>query len=230
MELGLHPKRQKWYIERFIIHGWPRGEHSHKITPAPKRPQGLSIWRKLLLPAAYEDICHVTGQWRATDHHRLCRSGDTSHRKVLVCGAIMCVKKRRKLEYIKHHADVDTFSLMSALSDPISLTQIYKTRMCTHPECKMHFSVFMCYIWACVHVWFCTPKQVGNAIRCYILNQNSMSVGRYLVLWSLRVRTSFMPSFSSVVERHKRWGRRGKGGWEEYDLSLTLLDESALGG
>lgn len=36
------------------------GENSSQITPEPKGPQGLSIWGKLLLAAAYEDICHVT--------------------------------------------------------------------------------------------------------------------------------------------------------------------------
>lgn len=71
MELGLHPKRQKWSIERFILHGWPWGENSSQITAAPEGPQGLSIWRKLLLAAAYKDVCHVTLRSRATDHYRL---------------------------------------------------------------------------------------------------------------------------------------------------------------
>lgn len=126
MELGLYPKRQRWYIERFILHGWPWGENSSQITPEPKGPPGLSIWGKLLLVASYEDICHVTGLGRATDHYRLDCMGftwRTSHRKVLPCEAHM---REEKLQYIDLHADA--FSLLSVLSDPIS------SRRHTRPE------------------------------------------------------------------------------------------------
>lgn len=125
MELGLHPKRQRWYIERFILHGWPWGENSSQITPVPKGPLGLSIRGKLLLAAAYTRIFvtslddagqQITIDWTV----RVLR--DMSHRKVLLCevgvSAQMCLWEE-ELECINLHADDGAFSLLSILSDPI---------------------------------------------------------------------------------------------------------------
>lgn len=131
MELGLYPKRQRWHIERFIPHGWPWGERSRQITPEPEVPWGLSIWGKLLLVAANEDIFHVTGQWRATDQHWLDCSSLTWHVSLKRCCNVKleCARQRRKKEYTHLHADVNIISFISVLRPRLHADASQKIRI-----------------------------------------------------------------------------------------------------
>lgn len=70
--------------------------------------------------------------------------------------------------------------------------QIYKARMCTDPVCVCvctcaAFFVYVLYTVCILYVLVCRRdlvhlSRLGNTIRSYILDQNGMSVGRYLVL------------------------------------------------
>lgn len=141
-------------------------------------------------------------------------------------------EKRRKLQYINPHADVDTFSLMSALSDTdiqeqnmhSSWVQYACVRTCA--TC----CVYMLHMCLCACVILHTEAGWRTQLDAIFWIRTAwVSIG----IWFFEV--SGLPSniFYSILlfsGREKRaMGGRGKGGREEYDLSLTLLDESALG-
>lgn len=104
MELGLYPKRQMIYREVHPSHAATRRKQQPNNTSA-WWASGHSIWRKLLLMAAYENICHVTGRSRATDHYQLDGSGFFMRRGLRCCcvnvSSNVCVRRSRsKLTYM----------------------------------------------------------------------------------------------------------------------------------